>query len=373
MKKLTAAFLAFVFCCISLSSAAQMRTDRMANLMAHIPSVWLTDGSGTIFQYFDAEASLAATIRSPAGLFAGLMGGSNPNAPYLRLVAVPWSFASAIPAGMRGEWQQRVGFDPDQISTLLSTDLQRTQLMLLDLTDDAEPDNVGQALLVNDHQARPLGAWSTWWRGDDDTIDREARDPANPFGGDIGRSSRVASDGNVLVYATAWAPVEAIAGPPDITMTELPEMASITRALNDARFGDSRLVQAIVLPEPWQAEERAADVVLPPWQIGVLADLSDGLVDYGVAVMVYDDTATAETLTQPLLNAWQNLRSVQQDATFAELTGGDAQAYVVGGSPAALVLAIERPMEGEDEHRNLVYQALAEAYLLGDLGLLATQ
>ncbi len=372
MKRLVAALATVIICGVSLSASAQLRTDRMTDLMAHVPANWVTD-SGAFIGFSDAEASLAATVRSPAGLLAGMFGGGNPTAPYLRLVTVPWSITSAVPAGINGEWQTRVGFEPAEIAALLSAQWSRNEVILFEFADDTDHNTIGQALLANDYQASSLGDWSTWWRGEDYAIDGDVRDPANPFGGDMGRSSRVASNGEVLVSAPGWPPIQEVAGPPNTTIVDLPEIASITAALNDPRFGDARLVQAMVLPQTPTVEDGSLDPVLPPWRFGMLADLSSGLVDYGVAVIVFDDPATAEGLTDPLLNAWQTMRSVEHNVTFSELTGGDAAVFVVGEGPAALVLAIERPMEGEQEYRNLVFQSLYEAYITNDLSLLATE
>lgn len=376
MKKLAVALAMLIVCGMSASASAQQRTDRMTSLMALVPANWLTD-SGAFISFSDVEASTAATVRSPAGLLAGLMGRNNPMAPLLRLRTIPFSLTSAVQMGMRGGWQERVGFGPDQIAALLTAEWLGegvNEVMIFELADAADHDSIGQALLANDYQARTVGDWSTWWRGEDYDIDRDARDPANPFGGGMGRASRVASDGESLVSAPGWPPIEEIAGPPGTTLRDLPEMAVIVAALDDPRFGDAGLVQAMVMPQAPQANNAASEPVLPPWRLGVLADLSTGPVDYGVAAVVYDDRATAEGLIGPLLSAWQAVRSTEHDATFAELAGGEAEAFVVGDDPAALVLAIERPMDGEEqEASNLVFQALYEGYVTDDLGPLATR
>ncbi|MEO1223597.1 MAG: hypothetical protein AAFX92_05170 [Pseudomonadota bacterium] len=348
----------------------------MTSLMAYVPAGWLTD-SGALVSFSDVEASTAATVRSPAGLLAGLMGRNNPMAPLHRLRTIPYYFASPAQLGMRGGWQERVGFEPGQISALLSAEWLGegvNQVIVLDLSDDADHNAIGQTLLANDYQARTVGDWSAWWRGEDYDIDRDARDPESPFGGGIGQSSRVVSDGERLVHAAAWSPIEEMAGPPATTLRDLPEMAVIVAALDDPRFGDAGLVQAMVMPQAPQTDDAAAEPVLPPWRLGMLADLSTGPVDHGVAVVVYDDRATAEGLADPLLNAWQAMRSTEHDATFAELAGGEAEAFVVGDGPAALVLAIERPMDGDEQQAsNLVFQALYEGYITDDLGPLATR
>lgn len=375
MKKLVVTLAMVIVCGMSASVSAQNRTDRMTSLMALVPAGWLTD-SGALIGFSDVEASTAATVRSPAGLLAGLMGASNPTAPLQRLRTIPFSLTSAVQMGARGGWQERVGFEPDQISALLTAEWVGdgvNQVMILDLTDAADHNAIGQALLANDYQARTVGDWSAWWRGEDYDIDRDG-DPVSPFGGGMGQSSRVASDGESLAHAAAWSPIEDMAGPPDTTVRDLPEMAALAAALNDSRFGDAGLVQAMVMPRAPQADDAAAEPVLPPWRLGMLADLSTGPVDYGVAVVVYDDRATADSLTDPLLNAWQAMRSTEHDATFAALTGGEAEAFVVGDGPAALVLAIERPMDGEQQEAgNLVFQALFEGYITDDLGPLASR
>jgi len=368
------------------ATAAQPRTDQIAGLMAYIPATVLTPSPSLEIYFHDVAAAERAVARSPAALAQDLLSGAPLARAYRRLYGLGGDVGEAVPAGLRGEWESRVGFGPDRISAMLHLYQLPAQMVVLQLAAAQDLIAAKQALMDGGYEARQLDAWSALWRGEDMAIDLEARDPANPFGGQLGRSARLASDGSALLYAPAWGPVEAVAEWTGATLADLPNVEILLEVLDDQRWGNASLVQAMFWPVPWPAFDPTASVIarddvselpdagLPPWQLGVLADLSTRETDYTVVGLVYSDRATAEALVQPLLDAWQGQRSSVTDETFAELAGGMAETYVVGDSPAALVLTIESPIDEMDVAlRNRAHHAFMTGYMRGDLSFLGVQ
>ncbi|MEM7442076.1 MAG: hypothetical protein AAF414_01975 [Pseudomonadota bacterium] len=368
------------------TAAAQARTDQIASLMAYIPATALTPTPSLEIYFHDLVAAQRATARSPEALAQDPLSGRPLARAYRRLYGLGGDIGEAVPAGLQGEWESRVGFGPDRIAAMLHLYQLPSQLVLLRLADFQDLIAAKQALMVGGYEAMQLGTWSALSRGEDMAIDLDARDPANPFGGQLGRSARIASDGSVLLYAPAWGPVEAVAESTGETLADVPNVQVLLEVLDDQRWADASLIQAMLWPVPWPAFDPTANVIagnavtelpdigLPPWQLGALADLSTGETDYTVVGLVYPDRATAEALALPLLNAWQEQRSGMTDETFAELTGGTAQTYVVGDRPAALVLAIERPVDDMDAAvRNLAHNALMTGYMMRDLSFLGVR
>lgn len=354
--------------------------------MAYLPATVLTPSPSLEIFFHDVAAAQRAVARSPAALAQDPLSGQPLARAYRRLYGLGGDVGEAIPAGLQGEWESRVGFGPDRISAMLHLYQLPAQIIVLQLAAAHDLIAVKQALINDGYEARQLDAWSALSRGEDMAIDLAARDPASPFGGQLGRSARIASDGSVLLYAPAWGPVEAVAEWSGATLADLPNVAILLEVLDDQRWGDASLVQAMLWPVPWPAFDPTAgviagddvsvppDVGLPPWQLGVLADLSTGETDYTVVGLVYPDRATAEAAALPLLDAWRGQRSSVTDETFAELTGGMAETYVVGDTPAALVLAIESPIDQMDVAlRNVAHHALMTGYMMRDLSFLGVQ
>jgi hypothetical protein len=290
-----------------------------------------------------------------------------------------------VPRGFDGEWEARVGFGPADVGAMLAVENPPSQVVLLDLRDDADLVSVKQTLAETGFEEASAGSWSAWWHGEDFDIDFARIDQSNPFGGRLGRSARVVSDGSILAYSPGWHDIDGIMDQAAPRLDTVPEIAALLSALDDPRFGEAQLVQALVLPVPWpaidpvlvasgEAPEPRADIGLPPWRLGILADLSTGSVDYAIAALVFDDADIADGLAAPLLDAWNTEQSSVVDRTFADLAGGTADAFIVGETPAVLMLAIERAMdEGEYEERNLPYHFLINAYMRRDLAILGVR
>lgn len=386
MKRLCAITLALSVLASSGAAFGQARTDQINSLLAYIPATFLQPRTSVEIYFHDLAAARQAVARTPAALLQAMLGDRLLIQAYQRLTGLGGDFGGAVNAGLRGEWTSRVGFGPDRITAMLHLYELPARVLVLRLADALDLIAAKQTLTANGYEARQVDAWSAFWRGEDMAIDPAAGDPADPFSGQLGRSVRIASDGSVLLYAPAWGAVEAIAEWTETTLADLSSVQILLEALDDERWGAASLVQAMIWPVPWPAIDPSAnltsgdavselpDVGLPSWQLGILADLSTGDTDYTVVALVYDDRATAEALIEPLLAAWQGGRSSARDITFAELTGGTAQTYVVGDGPAALVLSIEQPMtDDEDNGRNLAYHALLSGYMMGDLSFLGAQ
>lgn len=383
MRSVTAFVLLLVLLLSSSWAHAQDRADRLAELMAYVPASLLRPEPGLGVYFHDIGAARIAVSRTPTAMLDAALSDRMLMSAFLRFATMPGDMAGSVALGVGGEWQSRVGFGPDRIAAMLTVEDLPTQLTLLQMRDSADLTAAKRALLALGYESLQMGEWTAVWQGEDFAMDLSQRDSANPFGGRLGRSARIATDESVLAYSPSWAPIEAVVDGPNPSLSDLPTIAGLLDALNDPRFGDAFVVQATVLPVPWPSFDPSGDtrldgvpaqdptVGLPPWQIGMLADLSTGAVDYAIAAIVYSDRATAESVAEPLLTSWRDQRSHDADATFAELTGGTAETYIVGDGPSVLVLVIERSMvDDEDTQRNLAYHALMNAYFRGDLSIL---
>lgn len=161
------------------------------------------------------------------------------------------------------------------------------------------------------------------------------RNPANPFGGNLGRSelSFVAEDmlfntpdDNLLAVMTATVS----SGTP--TLADAPEFQALAAALDGYPF-----VSAVIAISPAtltgfdeitfasgeqleQMKALMADNPLPPYLLAGLASAGDADAEYGVALLVYADTATAETAAAAI-DARMALTSNRLPVPYAEVYG----------------------------------------------------
>ncbi|MEX2535214.1 MAG: hypothetical protein WD273_06385 [Trueperaceae bacterium] len=170
------------------------------------------------------------------------------------------------------------------------------------------------------------GGISVWHKGEDGAISIADRDPGDPFGGNMGKSQRIALLPGHLVNSAFWATTEAVV---QATTGEAPSLAqapdyrTLAEAAADPSTGE--LVQAMFLqpaevglmpgdparfigmePEEVQdrlraeAEEAKARAPLPFYGLALLADKQAGDDWVGVAALLYEDFETAEVAAAEL-------------------------------------------------------------------------
>jgi hypothetical protein len=117
--------------------------------------------------------------------------------------------------------------------------------VLMDLMSQV-PTEAGPALLAHDYVEKMRDAVTAWTRGEDCELDRNLFNMANPFGGDMGKSSRVAIAGDLLVQSAGWPLIHEVLDTG--TSKGHPDLAAFAAALDSPDWSGAQLLQAAKLP-----------------------------------------------------------------------------------------------------------------------------
>lgn len=138
-------------------------------------------------------------------------------------------------------------------------------------------------------------------------IDFQNIDPANPFGGPLGRREPVAVTATYLLNSPGDALLEAMVNAYVGYRPSLYTQPDLTAAAEALSVGQGQLLQAQFLNPADVATPMSAEAApdngygpLPPYQLAVLADLEDGADQVALVALVYDDEATARTAAEEL-------------------------------------------------------------------------
>ena len=248
---------------------------------------------------------------------------------------------------------------------------------------------VAAALEGRGFALREVSGMPVWHRWDDGEMRLDERNPADPFGGDLGQAARIVVTPGALAGSPQWsvtqAAAAAIAGEmPALTGNPAVRTAvsAVTGSADDATDG-GRLLQLMLLnardtmaappnlldmlesgvPAEDAAPVYGPDLALPPYLLVALADRRVGERDQAVVALVYPDVGQAETaagrLSKRLFtfapatapDAWSTLLADRE----AEVTSG-----VVTDADSGLAAAIVRissptvtPAEDPDEWNRL--------------------
>lgn len=252
---------------------------------------------------------------------------------YVRLSLLPGDPEAILP-GLQGGWPATAGFALDDAAAWLTFSAPPNGLRLIRL--DPGKAAAAMAALPGLGYAAETGTGGTILvRGDQDlAISLADRNPADPFGGALGKSSRVTRLGDVLVQAPSRTGVLAALSTAPKGHADLPALAV---ALDDPAFGAARLVQAFLVPLDVQMgrETLPAGDALPVWSSLLLADLSDGTTDHAAAIFVFPSRAAAEAARATLTRTWADA-AVDRGRTLAKVVGPDPQFRITGDGPATL-------------------------------------
>lgn len=156
------------------------------------------------------------------------------------------------------------------------------------------------------------------------------RDPANPFGGDLGQMRPLFVADGVIVVATNFDVLQGLIAPLTAdapTLADLPEYQAVANTL--AAYP---LVPAVMVFNPADlqpdgaADEEAQAIVdanpLPPYELVAIASAADADAgtENGLALFVYADAAAAGTAAASL-DARMALSSALAGASFGEMFG----------------------------------------------------
>ena len=355
---------------------AEERSEVLMDLLSQVPTEAIESEPGDWSQLIFADIAKAAQALepAPAGIDAESMFRIG---PFARVFAPPELGQSAV-AGMDGTWESLIGFGALDVEAAVGFRVSRPfDSAVLIRLDHEVRDRVGPALLANDYAEETRDGVTAWARGEDYELDRALFNMANPFGGDMGRSSRVALEGDLLVQSAGWALLQEVLG------TEAPkghpDLPAFAAALDSPDWGEAQLLQAAILPHQFDLATGRGG--MPPWRVGVLADLGTGSEAVAVALFSYSSRAEAEVAARHIDKSWNepvaatnmevflsqpdgpmNLEAFEAPPalpSFRERTGAKAVTGVAGEGPFVAWVALRTATAAEGNRiRNPAFLAL---------------
>lgn len=319
--------------------AAEDRSARFLRLMGKLPEAVLANLSPATPRFLDHVAAAEISV-----LAAASVPDLKPGA--VRLLSGPLADA---PPGL--DWRPTVGFARDEVLAAADNGLLRGGAMVL-LLDSAALPAIDPALTANGYARSDDRGFAALWRGaDDGSVDLSRRAPDDPFAHSIPMSSRIALDGNLLLQSSTWPGLEAMMA----TTGPAPVLTAMAGALDLPDWGERKLVQATLFADAAvfssgiRLSEDLTPSLAPPggvpyWSNLMLADLSDGVTDLTLVVLVYAAKSDAEKATAVMAAGMVGiaLPSRGDGVTLGDLIGtGSAQ--VSGDGPFTAIYAVETP------------------------------
>lgn len=299
---------------LALPAAAQEPQHPLAQMFAVIPQSGVSE-SGSFISYVDNRAVFSqrgGSFSANSREFSQLLGDDDARALWM---ANALRVASGMPdwtqylMQIHPEATELIGMEWFDIDQTLSFGVPPTAGAVL--RGQFDPERVRAAFEARDFAAETIDGVKVlcWIEGCDQglMIDVRSRNPANPFGGNLGRREPVALLPNLLLNSPAIEVVNGMiqaatgAAP---SLLDDPDYAAVTDLISELGTADIDLIQLHIsrqadivdfsVPEPLSA---VIDTLgpLPPYSIAVLADLQDGQTQIALAALVYDDAELAET------------------------------------------------------------------------------
>ncbi|MEM6530573.1 MAG: hypothetical protein AAF653_19905, partial [Chloroflexota bacterium] len=162
---------------------------------------------------------------------------------------------------------------------------------------------INMALHARNFDPLEVATGVAWGKGGDGMTDINNIEPGDPFGGDVGLSSRVAVLDNFTVgNAFLWGVLQRAAQAQNnkfASYAELPEYRAMAQALY---AGNATLLQTIILSHTAGEQQQSAEEmnVLPPYVLAAISDLQQGEMQVHRVTLLYDDTDAAETAADML-------------------------------------------------------------------------
>lgn len=351
--------------------AAEERSDRLMALLHRLPPALLTPGAAADIRFTDL-ATTTARGSWPEPRAGQPLAGTGP----FERVDLP-GFGQALAFATADDLRQTVGFDPGSLLAALAVTAGADSVQILLLADTAP---VGPALEAQGYLPSQMDTFAVYQRGEADrAADPAALNPYDPFGAGQGMASRVVIEGATVYQANTWPMIEAMLLP----AAAAPDLAVLALALNDTEFGfgttprSAALLQATLLTDQ-AAMSTTPGTGIPPWRIGLLADLVMGRNDLTQAIFLYATRAEAEAAQASLDEGWN--RAVFPGAapgeTLGYVLGAGAAVKVLGDGPAAVVLTVTKPaaanlpaLHPAGAYHNKTYDLLLKAIQSGQMPL----
>ncbi len=329
------------------------------DLMAFVPNHAVARDAAPMLSYADYDAIVAAAYHKvlPDADFGvlpvddaimGLMRTNTGAAQYTQNV-----FAA------RDEMADAMGFGPADVRRSLEFGQPPAMGMVLGLDPDTGfEDAIDAALSARDFGRRMIHGVPVWHHLEDMEFDRYNINRADPFGGNIGRSERIALFLSALAGAPAWELVEAMVGAAigkDPAILDDETVCAVAAAMTDPSLPGELLQFMIVNPADvmtaspdiqisgdaddisLQIEEHMAQPgELPPYLLAAFADRFTGDSDEAVIALAYRNADTAAAAAEVL---------AERMAGFQPMTVLDAWAEMMEMFNAEIGYEVIAPME----------------------------
>lgn len=246
------------------------------------------------------------------------------------------------------------------------------------LQGEFDPDRIGAALSARDFTSTDAGPFTLWCRSDgcDKGLEQDlaGRDPADPFGGDLGRRQPLAVSEDTLLSSAAIDTVDAMI---DATLDVGPSLADDGSfvAVAEALAGEGTLLQASLVPgtelmfDPIvlfdenatpdvireRLEELAADFEpIPPASLLGIGDAATDSEQVVTVALAYPTLADAQAAADALpgrldMTSVRSRRPWKEDLDARGVTTIDARAVErADGAGALALLTIRAPIAGPE-------------------------
>ena len=246
------------------------------------------------------------------------------------------------------------------------------------LSGDFDPGAIGQAFTARGYTGSDVDGHTLWCPAagceSGPSIDFEARNPDNPFGGDLGRNEPMAVSATDLLGSAGFATVQgmlAAAGGSTPSLAERPAY----RAAAEAVDPDVRLIQASLVPGDWlaadvagllmgsesleEAKARLAELAstfepIPPYELVAIVDGATATEQVVSVALVYGSAEDAAIAADVIPRRLETMESQAAGQPFRELLAGRGVSSVTGravpsgaGGRATALIELRAPLASD--------------------------
>jgi len=357
--------------------AAQDRSAPLLRMLQALPASFVTNTINADYTFGDPAAAAVVIQQAIArGLMAAAIGNpaepilsefAEPIGPMLRTASRDLGMAM-FQAGPQG-WAPLLGFGADDIDQFLTV-LNPPLAALMVTLDPALIDGIGPVLIGNGYAPLDFGGVPAFLRGENDyQLNLELRNPADPFGGNLGRSSRIALlAGGMVLQSSGLPDLQEMLDREGPKLGDDPLVQSLLAALDDSAAGTGPILRAVLFPAPDVL--RVTDTAAPGLRMALLADISDGRSVHATLALAYDSRAEATAAAQQIAARWSGAVSPRRLASYAEVTGQSPVITVLGDAPALVLLTLTAVASFESfsgNDMNAAYDWLLSAVYTSDM------
>ncbi|MBE2182180.1 MAG: hypothetical protein IAE89_02030 [Anaerolineae bacterium] len=394
MKKLLAALLLTIGA--TAISAQDAQPTAFIRAMALIPFAEPAANSTIFLSYADYHAGITARGLAIPEDWASWQASDNFSYVQMALpMAGPAGFLQGVTVS-GAEYRALLGFDFFDIAQ--GVEIGTYPAIGQILIGDIDPQAVESAYTARHYSVEAISGLGVLLCPDTGcdsgmTVNLANHNPANPFGGQIGRSEpAAAADGiflNAIMFEVLQTMMDAVKGD-TITFADLPEVQALDHALSAYPF-----VNAVTLANPIFLANAdimsmlvaqptpEIDEAIPAYSMAAFASAADEAGQYGFVILTYDDFAEAETAAAIIDDRLGSMNSLLRRTPYREVyesAGQIESAQVVLDETSGVSLVTLRlvgevpPLEDQDGMvvmSNLPYAWLMDSLLSRDLLWLA--